>query len=194
MKVLRTVARMINGYGSILTEKITVGEARKARTKNMSWLWIILLVIGAIGVLGYLVGTVLEEIYESEFWWVDALLFAVIPFALGLIFTLALRIQKKSEIKTDDISTNCELFSDCLIFREFRDGEQLGVFRITYPQILSVKQRGCFLYCIIAQGIAYPLFLGGISEAEINTIRKQLKLRVSENADTVELKQCNLVN
>ena len=185
---------MINEYGSIRTERIAVGEARKARTVNLIWLWIVFLVIGSIGVGAYVVGTVLEEVYQSEFAWVDVTLFAVIPFTVGLIFVLATRIQKKADLNTDDILTGCEFFSDCIIFREFKDDEQLGVFRITYPQILLVKQRASFLYCTIPQGIAYPVYLGGLTQIEINTIRKQLKLPVPESGETVVLKECNLVN
>ena len=185
---------MITEYSSIRTEQIAVGEARKARTKNLIWLWIVLLVIGSIGVGAYIVGTVLDEVLEGGAKWSDACLYAVIPFTIGLIFTLATRIQKKADLNTNDILTNCEFFSDCIIFREFRDDEQLGVFRITYQQILLVKQRGSFLFCTIPQGIAYPVYLGGLTQVEINTVRKQLKLPVSEGVETVGLKECNLVN
>ena len=185
---------MINEYGSIRTEQIAVGEARKARVKNMLWLWIVLLIVGAIGVVAYLVGSVLEELYQSEFVWVDIALFAVVPFTVGLIFVLAIRLQKKADLNTNEILTGCEFFSDCIIFREFKDNEQLGVFRITYSQIVLVKQRASFLYCTIPQGIAYPVYLGGLTQVEINTIKKQLKLPVSEGAETIALKECSLVN
>lgn len=185
---------MITEYGSVLTEKATVGEARKARTKNLMWLWITLLVIGAIGVVLYIVGTVLDEVYEGGAEWSDAFIFAVVPFTLGLIFVLAIRMQKKSDLMTDDIQTGSEFFSDCIIIRSFKNDEQISVIRLNYSQILLVKRRASFLYLMIAQGISYPVYIGGLSETELNTVNKQLKLPVSESAEIIELKQCELIN
>lgn len=193
---------MITEYGSVLTPKTTAGEARKAFAnyfgwiQKLKWLWIVLIVIGAIGLVAYIgLATYWEEVYGYEPNWVELILIAsAVIFAVGLVFVLMVRFAKKEQLKTDDILTNCEFFSDCIIFREFKDGEQLGVFRINYTQILAVKQREGFIYCTIAQGIAYPVFINGLSQAELNTIHKQLKLPVSENAGIIELKQCELLN
>lgn len=187
---------MITEHGSVLTQKTTAGDARKALTKKLSWLWIVFLVVGAVGLVAYIFGTTfLEEVYgyKSELLNIVLLLFAI-PFAIGLIFTLAIRSQKKADLKTDNIQTNSEFFSDCIILREFKDGEQIGVFRIDYAQILRIKQRESFLYITIVQGVAYPVFLSGISETELNTVKKQLKLPVPEGAEILELKQCELLN
>ncbi|MCH5148839.1 MAG: hypothetical protein J1G05_05720 [Clostridiales bacterium] len=193
---------MITEYGSILTEKTTVGEARKARTKNLLWLWIVLLIIGSIGVAVYIVGTVLQEIYPDDFKWADAFIFAAVPFALGLIFTLATRIQKKDDLKTDGLITNSEFFSDCIIFRSFKGDEQISVIRINYLQIVLTKKRSNFLYVLVTQGVYYPIFVGGLSQTELNTLDRclklhvynQLKLPVPETTDTIELKPCELLN
>ena len=193
---------MITGYGSILTEKATVGEARKARTKNILWLWIIFLVIGSIGVLGYIVGSVLQELYPDDFKWTDILLLAVIPFTLGLIFTLATRIQKKDDSKTNDLVTCSEFFSDCIIFRSFKGDEQISVIRVNYTQIVLTNRRINFLYIMVPQGVSYPVFVGGLSQTELNTIDHQLKIPVykrqnmpvPEARDTIELKPCELLN
>ena len=187
---------MITEYGSVLTEKTTAGEARKALTKNLKLLWIALLIVGSIGIVAYIFfATFWEEIYGYEPDWAEIILvLSAIPFAVGLIFTLATKSQKKVDSKTDDIQTNSEFFADCLIFREFKDGEQLGIFRIDYNQILRVKQRDSFLYLTIAQGISYPVFVGGISEIELTSIKRQLKMPIDKDAETLELKVCDLLN
>lgn len=185
---------MTTEYGSVLTEKATVGEARKARAKNLIWLWITLLVIGSIGLGAYIVGVVLEEIYEGARKWTDALIYAVIPFSLGLILVLSTRIQKKNDLKTDGMLTCSEFFSDCIIVRAFNDNEQTSVIRIGYSQILLVKRFKSFLYLTVAQGIAYPVFIGGLSETELNTVNGKLKLPVPEGARILELKSCELIN
>ena len=193
---------MITEYGSVLTGKTTVGEARKARTKNLLWLWIIMLVIGAIGVLGYIAGAVLQELFPEDFKWTDNFLFAVVPFTLGLIFTLATRIQKKDDAKTNGLVTCSEFFSDCIIFRAFKGDEQISVIRVNYTQIVLTKKRVNYLYIMLPQGVSYPIFVGGLSQTELNTVNRQLKIpvykqlnmSVPETDDTIELKPCTLVN
>ena len=187
---------MITEYGSVLTEKTTAGEARKALAKNLKWLWVALLVVGAVGVVTYIfVATFWGEIYGYEPVWAEIILVvSAIPFAVGLIFTIAVRSQKKIDSKTDNILTSSEFFSDCILFREFKDGEQVGVLRIDYAKILRIKHRGNFLYFGITQGVFYPVFIGGLSETEVNTIKKQLKILLDNNADILELKPCDLLN
>ena len=187
---------MITEYGSVLTEKITAGEARKALRKNLKWLWIALLVVGSIGLAAYIFGsTFWEETYGYEPLWAEiVLIVSAVPFAVGLIFTLATRSQKKTDSKTDNIQTTCEFFSDCIIFREFKDGEQIGVMRIEYAKVLRSKQRENFLYFGVTLEVFYPVFIGGLTEVEVNTIKKQLKIPTPENAEIIELKQCELVN
>ena len=186
---------MITEYGSVLTDKTTVGEARKVRTK-LIWLWVTLFVVGLMCLISnIIVGAVWETVFGCKAEWADHLFVSAITMITGLIIALFTRSRAKADLmKTDNIETNCELFSDCIIFREFKGDEQLGVFRINYIQILAVKQRENFIYCTIAQGIAYPVFLGGISETEINTIKKQLNLPISSTAETLKLKQCELLN
>ncbi len=187
---------MVTEHGSVLTEKTTAGEARKALTKNLKWLWIALLIVGAMGLAAYIVvATIWEEVYGYEPKWAEILLIlSAIPFAIGLIFTLATRSQKKADLKTDNIKTNSEFFSDCIILREFKDGEQVGVIRIDYSKILRVKRRGEFLYLTITQGIAYPVYLGSLTQEELNTIYKTLKLPAAEGAQILELKECDSTN
>lgn len=187
---------MITEYGSIITEKNTAGEARKALTKNLKWLWIVLLIVGSVGLIAYIFGaTYFEEVYGYKPQWADIILvLSAVPFAIGLIFTLATRSQKKAELKTNDILTNSEFFSDCIIFREYKDSEQMGVIRIDYSRILRVKLRGNFLYFGIAQGVFYPVYIGNLTETELNTIKKQLKILPNADAETVELKKCELSN
>ena len=187
---------MTTEYGSILTEKTTAGEARKALRKNLNWLWIVLLAVGSIGLAVYIfVATFWEEVYGYEPLWAEiVLLISAVPFAVGLIFTLATRSQKKADSKTDNIDTTCEFFSDCIIFREFKNGEQMGVLRVAYAQILRTKEREKFLYFGLTQEIFYPVFIDGLSEVELNTVKKQLKMPVAESAEIIELRQCELIN
>ena len=186
---------MITEYGSVITGKTTVGEARKARTKLM-WLWLILFTVGIMGLISYImVGAVWEAIFGHEAEWTDYLLVSAIVMPIVLIIALFARSRVKADLmKTDNIETNSEFFSDCIIFREFNGGEQVGVIRIDYSNIFRVKQRGNFMYLTIAQGISYPVFVGALSETELNTIKKQLKFPLHEEAETVELKQCDLIN
>ena len=187
---------MITEYGSVLTEKTTAGAARKALRKNLKWLWIVLLVVGSIGLAVYIFGaTYFEEVHGYEPLWAEiVLLISAVPFAVGLIFTLATRSQKKVESKTDNIQTTSEFFSDCIIFREFKDGEQMGVRRIEFGKIVRTKEREGFLFFGVGFDMFYPVYLYGLTEAEINTIKKQLKMPTSENVEIVELKNCELTN
>ena len=180
--------------GSVQTRKTTVSEARKALSENLKWLWITLLVLGSVGVAAYVVGTVLEEVYGNKQDWTDVLLIAVVPFTVGLIFIIAGRSQKKADLQTDNIQTNSEFFSDCIILREFKEGEQVGVIRLDYNKILSIKQRGSFIYLTIATGISYPVFMGGLTEIEVNTVKKYLNIQVDCNVQTLELRVCDLLN
>lgn len=187
---------MITEHGSVLTEKITAGEARKALTKNLKWLWIALLIVGAIGIAGYIFAvTFWEEVYGRAPEWAEIILWlSAIPFAVGLIFTLATNSQKKADLKTANIQSSSQFFADCIIYREFRDGEQIGVIRLDYNNILRVKERGGFLYLTVAQGISYPVLAAGLTETELNTVKKQLKMPVEQGAQTIELKVCDLLN
>lgn len=187
---------MITERSSILSDKTSAGAARGSLLKKISWLWIVLLVIGAALLIGYIAAsTVYEELNGKAPWWGDLLLFGgAIPFAIGLIFTLATRSQLKADRKTEQIITHCEFFSDCFILREFKEEEQVGVLRIDYKNVLRSKQRGEYIYVYIAQAVAYPVWVKSLSDSELFTVKKLLKIPVKGEGGEVELKPCDLIN
>lgn len=187
---------MSSEVGSVITEKTTSAEANNALTKKLKWLWLALLVLGAIGVAAYIfISVSWEEIYGYEPEWSEIILIlSAVPFSVGLIFTLATRSQRKADLKNANIQSSSQFFSDCIIYREFSGGEQIGVIRIDYNNILRTKQREGFIYLTVAQGVLYPVSVKCLTDEELNTVKKQLKMPVDENARTLELKVCDLVN
>lgn len=180
---------MVTQSGTIKTEFSDFGGMLTALRKNAKIGLIIMLVIGAIGLVAYIaVSTVLETNYESAPAWCDALLVFAVPFAFGLVFSIIFTALEKQARKNVGAVNIYEFFSDCFIIRGARGGMQTSVFRAEYAKVTKVFEKGNYLiFYYTASTLLFPLDKSQLTEEELNTVKKLLRAPVPQDAQTLDL-------
>lgn len=180
---------MVTEQNTIKTEISDFESVRKTLWQKYFICSVVLLVIGVAGVLAYIIlSTVWETLYEYSPAWFDALLIFAVPLGVGLVFTLSFRSTFKQVKKLSGIKDEYEFYSDCFIVREQQDGEEKAVIRIEYNKIVKTKEKGKFIFTRqLGGGSAFPIDITALSQVELNTVKKLLKLPVPQDAEILEL-------
>jgi len=180
---------MITQNNTIKTEFSDFVGVQKKISSTLKIISIILLVTGSLGLVAYIaVSTALETIYESAPVWCEALLVSAVPFAFGLIFLLTINARIKQSGKNAGTVNSYEFFSDCLVIRSSRAGMQLGVFRADYSKIIKTAEKGGYLlFYYAASAAVFPLDKTKLTAEELNTVKKLLRARLPEGAQTLNL-------
>lgn len=97
---------MITDKGSIKTESVSVESALVVYRKKIKIIALIMLIVGAVGLVAYIA---LSTVFENK--WLDALLVFAVPFTLGLIGTITIARVHKRE-KLNPTTCRCEFFAD----------------------------------------------------------------------------------
>lgn len=180
----------------MVTEQNTIKTEFSDFKKLQKFLWqklyicsIVSLVVGVIGVLAYIiVSTVWETLYEYSPAWSEALLAFAVPLGIGIVFVLSFRSTFKQGEKLADAANVYEFYSDCVIVHELHGGVETGVARMEYTKIAKTAGKGQFLLIrYICGGSALPIDKTTLSQTELNTVKKLLRLEVPQNADIKEL-------
>ena len=91
---------MITENNTIKTEFSDFKRVQKALFQKLFVCSVVALIIGAIGVLAYIIlATVWETLYEYTPAWCDALLVFAVPLGIGIVFTLSFRSTFKQAEK-----------------------------------------------------------------------------------------------
>lgn len=179
---------MITEKNIIKTEFSDFKTFQKTLWQKLYICSIVALAVGICGVLAYIVlSTVWETLYEYSPAWCEALLVFAVPLGIGIVFTLTFRSMFKQSEKQSDLTYVYEFYSDCFIFREFRGGEETAVVRLEYNRIVKAKEKGQFVVLRQLGGASLPIDKTKLSEAELNTLKKLLRLPVPQNAEITEL-------
>lgn len=170
--------------------RFVVNECTQRKlTKKLYVVSIVCLVVGTLGLLAYLgVGVGYYAVTDTELQGWDAMLVFALPFGFGFIFYLTLRKQYKQLAERGESLILYEFFSDCLMLRDFRLGEQTAAVKWEYSRVVKAKFKGKTLFIYPIKMISYPVECEGLSPAEQNTLKKLFGLPYE--GETLELSAC----
>ena len=179
---------MLTDDGSIKTAQTEVAPALCIYRKKLELISIAMLIIGTIGVLVYVaLSVVLSGENEDAPRWVNVFLVFAVPQALGLIGTITIERLKKRE-KAEGCTGECQFFADCF-FYTFKTVLQttVTVYKVGYPDAVLKGENENYGYIyIFSRGVFAVFAKDGLSEAELNAIRKCL--RHNTEGEVAELK------
>lgn len=179
---------MITENNTIKTEFSDFKRVQKALFQKLFVCSVVALIIGAIGVLAYIIlATVWETLYEYTPAWCDALLVFAVPLGIGIVFTLSFRSTFKQAEKLAGSVNEYEFYSDCVIIREINNGKEVAGRRTEYNRINTTQKGQYLLIRYLNNNQALPIDTATLSERELNTIKKLLRLDVPEGAETIQL-------
>lgn len=168
---------MITVRGSILVKFRNGEEVARRMSKKLYIGSILALIIGSVGLAAYLAVSVGHYmVTETDLVWADALLVFALPFGFGLVFLLTLNRQYKQAAAMSDCEMQYEFFSDGIVLREFRRGEQTGTAKFLYSQVMGARQNKEFLFFSLIKPASYPLLKSSMTAEELNTVKSLLRL------------------
>ena len=178
---------MISEDGSIKTANIPVFPALNEYRKKLRTVSLIALIMGAVGVVVYIIGAFFETDDGGTPLWLDIFIIFAVPLGLGLVsyITIArLHVREKKENCMAEIS----FYADCFFYRSksaSRPEERSESF--FYPNAVLKRETERYGYIFI-NGTGDFLVFGkeGLEESELNTIRKLFRVPVPDG-ETVEL-------
>ena len=174
--------------GSIKTASVQVAPALKSYRKKFEIISHVMLVAGTIGVLVYIVlSVVLGGEDDDAPRWVNVFIVFAVPQTLGLIGSITMSRLKKRE-RAENSTSECQFFADCFIYT-FRSTLQPAetVYKVGYPDAVLKGENDSYGYIyIFSRGVFAVFAKEGLGDAELNAIRKCL--RHNPEGDTAELK------
>ena len=151
---------------SILNKKVQIELSKQPKINS-----IIAIIVGAIGLLLYIV---LSAFFESML--LNFMLLFAIPFSVGL--TCLITINKTIEkFKNVDVLNKYVFESDFVTITSFKNNEQVGMSKVYYSQILKIKQTETFIFIYPSKTSAYPVVKQALSETELATLKNLLKIK-----------------
>ena len=180
---------MVTEDGSIKTARISVAPALNMYRKKLKTVSLISLIIGALGVIMYIVGAFFDTEDGGSPLWVDIFLVFAVPLALGLIGDITLIRLNRREQKEMPAS-ECIFYADCFFYNcktAFQSEETQEKF--TYTDAAIKRENDKYGYVFVTGKGAFLVFgKEGLEERELNTIRKLFNSPVPDG-ETVELKK-----
>lgn len=164
---------MLTDKGSIKVETTLDERVQKEFLAKLFIVSLVCLVIGSIGIVGYIVWDVTSailEIYEPD---IVILIAVAVFFAFGLIFVLTYnKVVKKA--RTEDKKEVYEFFSNYLVANDYVNGEQVATVKIYYKQISKRRETKNYLFFFVQTNAACALSKAALTEGELNTVRSLL--------------------
>ena len=178
---------MITEEGSIRTQNISVGPALWQYRKKLRIISLISLILGAVGLVMYIVGSALEASDGKGFSWIDISLVCSIPFTLGLIAYITIFRLKKRE-KEEDKTSECTFYADCFFYncRTAQNPTEI-TDKFAYSDAVLKRENDNYGYIyVFSKGVLLAFSKVNLETAELNAIRKRFRQNVE--GDTAELK------
>ena len=178
---------MIQEDGSIKTARISEEHAFSLYRKNLKIISLISLIAGAVGLIAYIVLSVMLGGEDAAPRWVDAFLVFAVPFTVGLIFYITtVRVHKRE--KAACCTCECKFYSDCYFYSfktVLKPTETVEMY--FYPDAVFKRENEKYFYVYVISKKNFVAFSKeGLSESELNAVKKCFRLAVS--GETAELK------
>ena len=177
---------MLSEEGYIVTENTAVAPALNLYRKKLKIVALISLIVGVIGIIMYILGSVLEMEDGETPLWVNIFLFFAVPLALGLIGTITLIRLAKRE-KAENRTSECSFYADCFIHTSKSALNSQSTDKIFYSDAVLKNENEKYGYIFVAsRGLFLVFSKEGLKAEELNAIRKSFGKQVE--GDTAELK------
>ena len=179
---------MLTKEGSIRTQNISVGPALWQYRKKLQIVSLIALILGAVGLVMYIIGSAIEAGDGKGFSWIDISLVCAIPFTLGLIAYITVIRLKKRE-KDEDKTSECTFYADCFFYNSKATQGSATVEKICYADAVLKKENEEYGYVFVSgRGLFLVFSKQGLQEAELNAIRKKFNKAIPDGEEIAELK------
>ena len=172
---------------NIKTARIPVAPALNFYRKRLKIISLLMLAVGAVGIVLYLVlGVVFAEDSGEAPRWVNSFLVLAVPFTLGLIgFIVIIRLHRRETAEGREAEIS--FYADCFVYsskslKELSETRQ----RFAYSEAALKRESEEFGYIFVnGKGLFLVFSKAGLKEEELNTVRKNFN--VSVDGETVEL-------
>lgn len=146
---------------AILNEKVQIELTKKNKLISL-----ISLIIGAIGLVAFVV---ISTIFEDKIF--GLLLLFAFPFTLGLISYISINKNIKN-FKLHNIINNYEFNEDHFIVKSFKGNDQIGMSKINYNEVFKLKETETFIFIFANRVSAYPIIKTTLSKEDLNKIKQ----------------------
>ena len=141
-------------------------DVQKAMTKRI---WIYSWIAFSIGLIGILLYLTSDFIWNEQEWTKFLLVFAI-PFGFGITYIIMLK--KLYKLPLDERNVNIYQFEDDgFTVITFKGNINTGSARITYDQIVKIKETGEYLFLFVNKFSAFAIKKNDVSISDIETIK-----------------------
>ncbi|MDE7257029.1 MAG: YcxB family protein [Clostridia bacterium] len=177
---------MVTDRGTIRVETPVNADMQREFMKNIYIMSIVSLVAGSIGIAAYIAWDLTSTFVKIKEPHILILVAVAVFFAFGLVFLLTCRKTVKNTANGPVKAGIYEFFNNYLLAEDYMNGEKVGTAKIYYNQIIKRKETKSFLFFYVQTAAAIPVSKAGLSEGELNTLRKLFGLPVKSQT-AVEL-------
>lgn len=152
-------------------------EAQKALTRTFFILSLVSLIVGAIGLVLYIV---LNIFLTSSY--LDVLLVCSLPFGFGLVYIIMINniIERTSASK---IVNEYTFENDYFMVSSIKNGEVVSTNKIYYKEINKIKEKDGYLLLYINLSNAYIIKEGNLSSENLTLLKAILKIGKNETKE-----------
>ena len=152
-------------------------EAQKALTRTFFILSLISLIVGAIGLVLYIV---LNIFLTSSY--LDVLLVCSLPFGFGLVYIIMINniIERTSASK---IVNEYTFENDYFMVSSIKNEEVVSTNKIYYKEIYKIKEKDGYLLLYINLSNAYIIKEGNLSSENLTLLKAILKIGKNETKE-----------
>lgn len=169
--------------GSIKIETQINADMQREYLRKLYIISLVSLISGCIGLAAYIVWVVLVTGTEAREPSIMMLILFAVLFGFGLVFLLACKKTVKNTGKSGIKLESCEFFNNYIIAEDYLGGEKVATVKIYYRQIVKRRETKNFLFIFLRPGAAIPVSKAGLSEGELNALRKLVGLPVKGNTE-----------
>lgn len=147
-------------------------RAQKAFTKNFKIYSIIATVIGAIGIVAYIVTSLFVN---SSF--LDILLVFSLPFAFGVVYLFMINKTTKKTVASELVN-EYEFDNNFFTVTSYKHSEQVGTIKVFYKEIYKIKEKNNYIFLYINRVNAYIVDTENLPKEDITLLRAILKINI----------------
>ncbi len=165
---------MTNESGAVVTECVITEDLQKKFSRKFSICGWIFTAVGAAAFFACIAAVIaVLPCDEQLVGWYAGIAVSAMLFMLGVIFVLTVRQQLKNAKTISGVKNVYEFYSDRIIVKVIRNGEQTAAARLDYGYIVKTKDTpDVFYFYYHVKNVAYPIDKKLLSPAELNTIKK----------------------
>lgn len=178
---------MLSEKGSIKTAAIPVAGALDLYRKKIKLISLIMLIVGAVGLIAYIVSSTAVEIkYNKEYHLFNIMLIFAVPFTLGLIgYITVIRLHKREE--KEGLISSCEFYADCF-FHLPHKLQPLAEEKIGYADAVLKRENEKYGYIyVFSRGIFLVFSKEDLTCGELNAIRKNFRQPIPDGEDIAQI-------